>query len=271
MLSKAIGMAALLLLCAQPNLHAQSISTRMGARSNGMGYATACLQDEWSLFNNVGGMATIEKLTFATAYDWRPSLPIGNRMAATVNAPTKIGVAGLGVFRFGDDAYNEQVLSAAFANKLGLASLGAKISYVQYNVEGFGRKGAISINVGGIAELTPWLCIGAHIVNLNQPTISEGDDEHLPTLLVVGAGLTLSEKVFATVEIEKDLEYKPTWKTALEYKPFTKASFRTGFNLYPNTIFFGAGFNSKKIKIDYAMQYAMTTGTGHQASIAYQW
>lgn len=270
MLSKAIGIAALF-ACLQYASYSQSVSTLMGARSNGFAYASSCLDDEWSLFNNIGGLASVEKVTVATTYDWQPALPVGNRMAAAFSIPTSIGVAGLGVFRFGDDIYNEQLLSAGFSNKFGLASLGAKVNYIQYNAEGFGRKGVVTVSFGGIAELTPWLSVGAYISNINQPTISESDEEHLPTILVTGVGLTLSEKLFATLEVEKDIDYKPTWKTAFEYKPFTKASFRTGFNLNPNTIFFGAGFNSKKIKIDYALQHAVTTGTGHQATISYEW
>jgi hypothetical protein len=270
MLSKAIGIAALF-LCLPYTLYAQSVSTLMGARSNGLGYASSCLQDEWSLFNNIGGLASVEKVTVATAYDWRPALPVGNRMAAAFNVPTTIGVVGFGVFRFGDDIYNEQLLSAGFSNQFGIASLGARVNYIQYNAEGFGRKGVVTVSFGGIAELTPWLSIGAYISNINQPSLSESDEEYLPTILVTGIGLTLSEKVFATLEVEKDINYGPIWKTGLEYKPFTKASFRTGFNLHPNAIFFGAGFNTRKIKIDYALQYAVTTGTGHQATISYQW
>jgi hypothetical protein len=270
MLSKAIGVAALF-TCLHYTSYAQSVSTLMGSRSNGLGYASSCLDDEWSLFNNIGGLASVDKVTITSAYDWRPALPIGNRMAATFSVPTSIGVAGLGVFRFGDDVYNEQLLTAGFSNKFGIASLGAKVNYVQYNAEGFGRKGVVTVSFGGIAELTPWLSIGAYISNINQPSLSESDDEHLPTILVTGVGLTLSEKVFATVEVEKDIDYNPTWKTGLEYKPFSKASFRMGFNLNPNTIFFGAGFHTKKTKIDYALQHAVTTGLGHQATISYQW
>ena len=60
----------------------QSVSTLMGARANGLGYASACLQDEWGLFNNVAGLSTLEHPSAFSTYDWQPSIPLGNRMAA---------------------------------------------------------------------------------------------------------------------------------------------------------------------------------------------
>ena len=41
--------------------HAQSVSTLVGARAAGMGYASSVLVDETALFNNVGAMAENKK------------------------------------------------------------------------------------------------------------------------------------------------------------------------------------------------------------------
>ncbi|HEX5168363.1 MAG TPA: hypothetical protein VFW11_04270 [Cyclobacteriaceae bacterium] len=261
--------AIALFVCAHYCSIGQSVSTLMGSRANALAYSSACLQDEWSLFNNVAGLSKVEQPSLSTAYDWQPSLPIGNRMAAGLCLPTKIGVAGIGFFRFGDALYNEQILSGGFANQFGLASIGAKINYIQYNAEGFGRKGVVTVSLGGIAELTPTLKVGAYIININQPVLSKDEKEKIPTTLVTGVAFTPTEKVMIAAQIEKDIEYQFAWKAALEYKPFKKASFRTGFNVHPGTAFFGMGFQSKKFRLDYALQYSVVTGTGHQASIVY--
>jgi hypothetical protein len=78
------------------------------------------------------------------------------------------GVTSVGAFRFGDDLYNEQMVSLGFGNKFGIASLGVKANYIQYQADGFGTYGAVSIDFGGLAELTDQLSIGAYITNLNQ-------------------------------------------------------------------------------------------------------
>jgi hypothetical protein len=242
----------------------------MGARANGLGYASACLQDEWALFNNVAGLSTLDHQSAFSTYDWQPSIPLGNRMAAGIGLPTKLGVAGAGFFRFGDNVYSEQIFSAGFANQFGLASLGVKINYIQYNAEGFGRKGLVTVSLGGIAEITPQLKIGAHIININQPRLSSSEEETLSTTLIAGLLFAPTEKVLISTEVEKVLEFNPTWKVAIEYLPLTTVALRTGFNLHPSAAFFGAGFRRKKIRLDYALQYSVITGTGHQASISYQ-
>jgi len=252
-------------------LYAQSVSTQIGARSAGMGYASSCLYDEWSLFNNVGGISGIKSVVLGTAYDAKPQLQAANRAAFVANLPVKIGTVAMGVFRFGDELYNEQKLSAGFGNRFGLASLGASVNYIQYKATGFGTKGVLTVSFGGIAELTKQISIGAHIQNINQPKITENDEERIPTILTAGLAFTASDKVLFTTEIQKDLDYEATFKTGLEYKPSKKFAARTGFNLKPNALFLGVGFTNTSLLIDYTFQYTPSTlGSSHQASIGYK-
>jgi hypothetical protein len=234
-----------------------------------MGYASATLFDTWSVFNNPASTAKLESIAAGFTYDLHPT-PIGaNRTAAVIDIPVRpVGVITGGVYRFGDDLYNEHVISAGFASKFGLASLGVQVNYIQYSAAGFGTKGVASINLGGIAELTPQLLIGAYIVNLNQPKIS--GEEKLPTKLVAGLGFKPIDKLFIATEIEKDLDLDPTWKMGLEYAFHKKFCARTGYNLRPNTGFFGLGFKIRKLTIDYTVQYNVSLSFSHQASVGYQ-
>lgn len=251
-------------------LHAQSSSTLMGARSSGMGHASSCLTDEWSVFNNIGGLAKLTTLSAAFTYDAHPSFSPFNKTAAVFAVPLKkFGTAGLGIYRFGDKVYSEQILTTGFSSTFGLASLGIKLNYIQYNAAGFGRKGVWSISFGGIAALTPKLSIGAYVINLNQPKISHLDNERLPTILTAGLSFKTSDKTIVTTELTKDLDYKPVWKTGAEYQVYKKFSFRTGFNIHPVSGFFGLGFKPKKFSVDYSYQYRPGIGSRHQATVAY--
>lgn len=241
----------------------------MGARSCGLAYASGGLVDEWSLFNNVAGLAKVEKLSAAFAYDTQPSFKSFNRMAAVFAVPLKLGVAGAGIFRFGDELYNEQIVSVGFSNTFGLASLGLKANYIQYNAPGFGTKGIFSISFGGIATLTEKISVSAHIANINQPNISKSEKEKLPTILLMGLGAQLTTQTFFTTELEKDLQNPVKWKTGVEYQPFKKFICRTGFSINPDAIFFGFGFRPMKFKLDYAYQHNFTLGSRHQATVGY--
>jgi hypothetical protein len=242
----------------------------VGARAMGMGYASSTLYDEWAIHNNIAGLAKIEHPAAAFTYESNPSFPAFNRMATVFTAPVKkIGTAGIAIYRFGDDLYNEQILTAGFANTMGLASLGIKVNYFQYHIESFGNTQAFTVSLGGIAELTPGFTVGAHIVNINQPQLSEQNKERMPTLLILGMGFKPSEKLYLSTEIEKDLDYTLCWKSGVEYKVHKKFTARTGFNLNPQTGFAGLGFKPKKFQLDYAFRYHMNMGAIHQASVVY--
>lgn len=245
--------------------------TGIGARAGGMGYNAACLQDDWSLFNNVAGLSFVKKATLSSSYDARPQLQGANRMAFVANLPVSIGTGALGFYKFGDDVYNEQKASLGFSNRLGLASLGASINYLQFQALGFGTKSLLTLNLGGIVSLTPDFFIGAHIQNVNQPVLSESTQERVSTLLTLGLGFAPTEKVWLGSEVQKEIENKSVYKLGVEYKPVKKFAIRTGFNLRPDKLFAGLGFISHRLTIDYSYEYAPSgLGSSHQASLAYQ-
>jgi hypothetical protein len=265
---KAFVLALILGLCGII-ASAQSVSTLMGARQAGMGYASSASADEWSLFNNVGGIGKIKQQSVGFAYEVTPALVGGNRMAVVWNATTQWFNTGLGAFRFGDNIYSEQILSAGIGNQFGITSLGAKVNYIQYRAEGFGTQSAMSVDFGGLTELTKQLSIGAYITNLTQASLPTRDGDRLPTKLTLGIGIHPSEKIFITTEIEKDLDYKSTWRTGLEYTIYKSVFARTGFQFNPSNAFFGLGYKKKNLKVDYAVRFNSLLGTTHQASAIY--
>lgn len=260
-------LSVLLLLLAETAV-AQNTSTTMGARSASLGNSSAMLSDEWSLLNNIGGLAKVNETITAFSFEAKPALPGSSRMAATYSTPLKLGALGVGVFKFGDNVYSEQVLTAGYSNQFGIASLGMKLNYIQYRAEGFGTKSAISVSIGGITEITHQLSIGAYIQNLNQPKLTDG--ERVPVRLAVGLSFKPTEEILLITEIEKDLDYNPVLKAGMEYCIHKKVFGRTGFNLNPEAAFFGVGFKGWRLKFDYAIQYNTALNFAHQASASYR-
>lgn len=260
----------ILAICLLPKItKPQSVSAFMGARAAALGYASSTLGDEWSLFNNIGGTAMIDKSSVSFAYASNPNLPGANHGALALNAPLKSGCLGTGFFRFGDEIYNEQIITTGYSNQFGLASLGLTANYIQYRAEGFGTKTAVGINFGGVAKITNQFIVGAHITNLNQPRFSDSK-EHIPSKMVAGVQFKPQENLSILSEIEKDLRYKPTLKAAMEYGFLKKFTFRTGFNLNPYAASGGIGFRSHRFKFDYAINYTQFIRTQFQISTSYQ-
>lgn len=250
--------------------NAQSISTLMGARAAGIGHASSGIIDEWSLFNNAGAIGSVDNMNAAAAYEIRAQLPNANRMAFAFNAPLTWGVTSVGVYRFGDDLYNEQILSTGFGNKFGIASLGIKANYVQYQASGYGTHSSFTLDFGGLAQLTDQLSVGAYITNLNQAKIStDYDSERLPTRLTAGLTFKPKKNLFITTELDKDIDYEVIWRTGIEYSFEDKFFVRTGFNFNPQAGFFGLGIIRKRLQADYALQFSTLLGAIHQVSASY--
>ncbi|MBK5279413.1 MAG: hypothetical protein JJE09_11185 [Bacteroidia bacterium] len=259
---------SILLFLLSENTTAQSSLTTIGARTAAIGNTSSTLSDEWSVLNNIGGLARVSETNAAFSFEARPALPGSSRMAAAFSTPLKTGVLGVGVYKFGDKIYSEQIITTGFSNQFGIASLGLKLNYIQYRAEGFGTKGALSVSAGGIAEITDQLSIGAYIQNLNQPKLTNG--ERVPVKLSVGLSFKPAEEILLISEIEKDLAYEPTIKAGMEYCIHKKLFARTGFNLNPEAAFFGIGFKGWRLKFDYAIQYNNSLNFAHQASACYR-
>ena len=241
--------------------------TFIGGRANGLAYASSTLSDEWSIFNNPAGAASAKEHRLAVAYDATPTFSFWNRSAAVILLPFKRGGVNIGIIRAGDEVFSEQMLAASYANKFGIASLGVSLQYIQYNAEGLGRKGVPTFTVGSITELTPWLKIGACIMNVTQPDITE--EEKIPTVLLLGISMKASEKVFAFMEVEKNIDEDPLLKAAVEYRFNEKFSVRTGFHPLPTAGFFGFALNRKRLQVDYAFSYFPQLGIRHQTGLSY--
>jgi hypothetical protein len=237
----------------------------MGARSHGLANASAALTDEWALWNNPGGLAQPKKISAAFSLHRSPSLLGSNRFAALTTSPFSFGTLGLGLFRFGDDLYNEHVVALGYGSQFGLASLGVRLDYIQYRAEGISTFISWGITFGGMANLTENFSIGASVSNLNQPTLANG--EPLPVRLTAGTLFKPSPKFLISAELEKDIDFDPTIKGGVEYQFQKKFMARSGFNLYPNSAFFGIGFATWRLKIDYAMQYSRILNPSHQISM----
>jgi len=249
---------------------AQSGLMQIGARPAAMGYTYATEADTWSLYNNPAGLGYLNELSATFAYEHKFALSGLGIMGAGVVTKLPLGSLGVSAFKFGDDLYNEQTISASYANKFGIASLGIKLNYLQYNIEGFGSRGVATIDFGGIASITDKLVFGAFIRNINQAQVSELQDERAPTLLNAGVSYRPSERIHLNVEAEKDLDYDASLRAGIEYMLFERIAIRAGISTQPFTNYAGLGFKAGALELGYAMTKERSLGFNHQGSIVYK-
>lgn len=236
----------------------------MGAQAAAMGWSNVALQTDWAGFSNPASYAHQLGVSLGTAKETTTHLPGANRIGAFGTFGFSRAALLVSAFRFGDDVYSEQVLAVAGAHQIGITRLGLRAHCIQYRAEGFGVQRAISFDVGGLIHLGPRFSIGALATNVSQASRAPG--ELLPIRLAVGILVKPSERTVATAEIEKDLQYKPSWRGGIEYNFRERMYFRSGFQLNPQLATAGFGYRIHPVTIDYAVQYSFQLVFTHQLS-----
>lgn len=249
--------------------NAQNGNYSMGARAAAIGGASVTVGDEWSLFNNIGGLANFSEKAIFTSFKNKYGISEFTSLALGAAYPMVGGTAGLGMFRFGDDLYNEQRLNLGYSNQFGIVSLGLNVSYYQLNIEGAGSRKTVMIDFGGRAKLTDHLYFGAHVSNLNQAKLSTISDERIPTIMKTGLSYRPSSDLMLNAEVEKVVDQDAVLKIGLEYQILDQLSLRTGFHTHPFESSFGLGFHPGKLKADYAYNNNPDLGGIHEISLGY--
>ena len=240
-----------------------------GARSMGLAQSHVTLDDGWSVFNNVGAMGRLLSSQAVFGYDHRLGLNELTTLAAGAVLVTDMGVLGIGLSSYGGELFNQKCLGAGFSNKLGIASFGIKVNYMQTNIDGHGRLASPVIDCGGVAELGPNLLFGAHIYNIARAKFGRHSDDYLPTMLKAGVSFRSFEKILVNGEVEKEILQPSKLKMGIEYNILDRCWARSGFQTEPSNLFFGLGFKPGRFNIDYALSQNYRLGYTHHFSFNY--
>lgn len=271
MKSKPIRHPLYFILCILPLFATAQPDAPAGARAAALGNATAALADVWALHNSVAGIAKMQQAQVGAYVENR----FGMRELTTVGLmavyPTaKYGSYGLHFSRFGDELYSQQSIGLGAAHKLGQFSLGAKLDVWQVAVKGYGNQRAVSISIGGQAEIIPGLYFGTYAYNLTQAKLASFEDERLPTIMKAGIAYQPYRKLLLLAETEKNIDYDATFKAGVEYQLLEdRFILRSGLQTLTNTLTFGAGFQARSILVDYAFGNTTQLGNSHHLSVTY--
>jgi hypothetical protein len=214
-------------------------------------------------------MTKVKSMTALFAYENRFGFAEGfHSVGAGIIVPTSIGNGSLCAFRFGDELFSKQKLALGWAHQISRMGIGVQANYWQHHMEGYGTRGNLAIDVGGVANIIPKLTFGLHIANVNQAKLSE--EERIPTVVQAGLAYTPVAPFLLTIETEKDVDNEAVFKLGMEYKIIEKLSLRTGISTQPLQMHYGMGLNLKKFTIDYALITHPQLGFSIQLSVSYR-
>ncbi|MDZ7717107.1 MAG: hypothetical protein U5J95_12940 [Balneolaceae bacterium] len=219
----------------------------LGAREISLGQATSALPNStWAVFANPAMSSEDRKSVsfFGIRYYGFSEL---TDMAVAATYPTEFGVIGAGVYRYGDDLFNENQLRVSYKNSFQGFHYGAALNYNHVvQGDGHGSFGALGINVGLAAQIIDNLWIGAKATNINQPKYGEFNNiaEEPVRDLSIGFAYQVSDLFLFTSDVYKDVRFPVSYRGGAEIKIIENLRGRAGVTTEPLTFSAGFGYNT---------------------------
>ncbi len=240
----------------------------LGARNKALSGASITLNDHWSSFNNPGALGSVQNSGAFVSFQNRYNLQGFHVIGGGAVYSNRLVNTGVKYYKFGDDHFNQQLAGIVLANRFQMVSLGIGVNVIQTHIEGQQTDRIIAVEMGGTAEITKSIILGAHIFNLQHSRDN-------PTTMKAGISFRPTDNLMLNTEVEKQIEANERIKTGLEYEVISNVFVRSGVNIQGNDVHkaqvngtFGLGFRLKKFDFDYAFT-SETLGAIHEISLVY--
>ena len=244
-----------------------------GARSLGLANASVTNTECWSAFHNQAGLAWLDRMSAGASYNNRFTVANLSTEGFVFALPLKAGTFAVSGNVFGYSQYNEKKAGIAFAKKLGEKfSAGVQLDYLNtfINDDFYGSHNAFAVELGLLAEPLKNFMIGIHVYNLSGAKLAEYADEKIPTIFRLGASYKFSDKLLWSIEEEKDIDQKASFKSGLEYQIAEPLFLRGGISTNPTIVSFGFGLKLNNLMVDFASTYHQILGFSPAISLNYQ-
>lgn len=272
MLNRYIRLIIIILICFTYHSVFAIGNSNAGARSLGLGHANVTLTDLWASNNNQAGLAHLKEFGFGFAYENRFGLSELSLKNFNLALPIKRGTFGVTVQQFGFTDYNENKFGLAYGMEISKnVSIGVQLDYLLVSVAEAQtqNKSGLTAEIGLIAQVTDKLKLGAHVYNFPNSKLSGEFDEQIPMIIRLGLNYEFSKKLFAVVDIEKNIDLDPNLKVGLEYHPIDALFFRGGLNTYDFHFNGGLGVQLKSFNLDLGFSHQTYIGYVSQISLNY--
>ena len=246
--------------------------TGVSARAKALGGSYVGLSDDvWAIFFNVGGLATItrQEVSFLYAPEQFELHELSYAVGA-VALPTRLGVFGVAVRKYGFELYREFSGTISYARSILNVGLGINFNYHSVAIKNYGSAGTVGIDIGVHVRLIDQVHWGISAKNINSPTIGISH-EPLPQTFSSGVAYLPMKNLNLTFDYEKELGFDPSPRFGFEYWIVHELALRGGVSDAPALYAGGIGVRFSMFQIDYAFSTHQDLGWTHQASITIRW
>ncbi len=184
--------------------------------------------------------------------------------------PIKTFGYGFGFFNYGNSNYTEQGLHFSVAHAFNKRfSLGLGGQYNVFKIANYGHQNNFVIDANIAAKVNEKIMLAFRVFNPTRTKLNAYNDERIQTVYSAGLQYKVNAQVKSYLQIEKVNAFQPNVKLGIDYAPKEYVYLRLGFSSIQPQFSIGAGFNHKKIKIDFASTIHPMLGISSQTTFAY--
>ena len=256
-----IGIRILPFLLAPFLVFGQSDPGIYSARSFGLAGINTVLDGVDAIYGNGALLTSVPGVSLhagsAQSFGSSPLVQANAGIALPVHAGN-ILFARIG--QFGFSSYQERLIGLGYAMRLiDQLSVAARFDVYQFGIDGYGTTFLPGFSLGMQYSAGRHLVIG---INATNPvSLSSHDAIELPVTLSAGIAYHPTEDVGVFAEIEKDIEFSPRIKFAVEYQIGHVLILRTGLRSNPGTFHAGMGLLLRSaFRIDIGVGYHQQLG-----------
>lgn len=254
-------------------MQAQNNLSSEGARAYGMGGIQTPLHDAYSAFGNQAGLAGVDAIVVGAFFENKFAVEELSRSGLVVAAPTSLGTFAFAGTFFGSSLYSETLLGLAYGRTMipKYLRLGIKMNYYQLHLgENLGNRSSVTAEFGVQSSPVENLTVGLHLDNPFPQSVTENDDDKLPTRVKIGASYSFGKHVLVAAEADKDLEQEETnFKAGIEFSFLERFYMRAGINSFPAQHSFGVGLLWSKVRADLSFARHSTLGYSPKFGLSY--
>ena len=225
-------------------------------------------QSHWSLFRNMAGTVNSENCQIVLGYQLPYNLKELQSLALGILIPGAVNV-GASLFQSGTDNLINQQAAVTSSMSFGKLNLGIRVKYWRVAISGITSLSSISADAGVQIELTDQVLAGVFISNLTQSQL--GENEIIPVIWQTGISYKPTAKLSILIETGHVLGHHWEFKSGIEYRIKKRLLARTGYNISNKRHYWGLGFLSNSIELDYAIDFHPYLGITQQAGFCYSW
>ena len=254
----------------EPVMSQNILSIHPGAKGAALGAIKATHKDVLAMYGNPAGLVYLSSFSIQASAEKRFNVEGIQFYSLAGAVPSKYGVFGFTVQRFGFDEFNEKRIGFAYARPLMKSlDMGIQFDYLQVQIPTYGSKSALSAVVGLQSEVSPGLRGGFFLYNPFE--IKWTESEVLVTGFTLGLRYDATKKVSIFSELEKLTNHPENVKLGMQYYILDQLAIRIGFHTSPGLLAFGIGYQlDGGFSLDFASTSHQNLGFSPIGSFGFQ-